>query len=98
MKTKLPITTLVCRAMLFVLALAFVDANSSIARAQGTGFPLLTFTNPTPAVDDRFGYSVAAVGTDRVLIGAPLDDTGATNAGAAYLFSTNGALLATFTN
>ena len=62
------------------------------------GALLTTFTNPTPAADDYFGYSVAAVGTDRVLIGAYSDDTGATDAGAAYLFSTNGTLLTTFTN
>jgi hypothetical protein len=59
---------------------------------------LTTITNPTPAVGDLFGYAVAAVGSDRVLIGAPLDDTGATDSGAAYLFNTNGALLTTFTN
>jgi hypothetical protein len=62
------------------------------------GMLLTTFTNPTPAAGDVFGYSVAAVGTDRVLIGAPYDDTGISDAGAAYLFSTNGALLTTFTN
>ena len=62
------------------------------------GALLTTFTNPTPAACDCFGYSVAAVGTDRVLIGAYRDDTGATDAGAAYLFSTNGTLLTTFTN
>jgi hypothetical protein len=58
---------------------------------------LTTFTNPTPQTGDRFGVSVAGVGSDRVLIGADQDDTGAANAGAAYLFSTNGTLLATFT-
>ncbi len=62
------------------------------------GTLLTTFTNPTPAATDWFGYSVAAVGSDRVLIGAYQDDTGATDAGAAYLFSTNGTLLTTFTN
>ncbi len=62
------------------------------------GTLLTTFTNPTPADGEGFGYSVAAVGTDRVLIGTPGDSTGATNAGAAYLFSTNGTLLTTFTN
>jgi len=62
------------------------------------GTLLTTFTNPTPATDDRFGWSVAAVGSDRVLIGADFDDTGASAAGAAYLFSTNGTLLTTFTN
>ena len=67
--------------------------------AQGTVVKLLTtITNPTPTLDDWFGNSVAAVGSDRVLIGAPYDDTGAANAGAAYLFSTNGTLLTTFTN
>jgi hypothetical protein len=62
------------------------------------GALVATFTNPTPASLDRFGSSVATVGTDRVLIGADGDDTGATIAGAAYLFSTNGALLTFFTN
>ena len=58
----------------------------------------LTIANPTPADSDNFGISVAAVGSDRVLIGAYFDDTGAVNAGTAYLFSTNGTLLTTFTN
>ena len=65
---------------------------------KSAGALLTTFTNPTPAADDYFGYALAAVGNDRVLIGALFDDTGATNAGAAYLFRTNGALLTTFTN
>ena len=62
------------------------------------GTLLTTFTNPTPEASDFFGYTVAAMGNDRVLIGASGDDTGATYAGAAYLFSTNGTLLTTFTN
>ena len=41
---------------------------------------------------------MVAVGADRVLIGAPYNDAGATDAGAAYLFSTNGSLLKAFTN
>ncbi len=62
------------------------------------GALLFTYTNPAPAASDLFGSAVAAVGTDKVLISAYADDTGATNAGAAYLFSTNGTLLTTFTN
>jgi hypothetical protein len=62
------------------------------------GTLLTTFTNPAPAEDDAFGQSVAVVGNNRVIIGAPTDDTGATRAGSAYLFSTDGTLLATFTN
>ncbi len=58
---------------------------------------MTTFTNPTPATSDYFGFAVAAVGTNNVLIGAYGDNTGATDAGAAYLFSTNGTLLTTFT-
>jgi hypothetical protein len=59
---------------------------------------LTTFTNPTPASGDRFGVAVAAVGVDQVLIGADRDDAGTNDAGVAYLFHVNGALLATFTN
>jgi hypothetical protein len=59
---------------------------------------LTTFNNPTPASGDRFGIAVAAVGTDKVLIGADQDDTGGTDAGVAYLFHINGTLLATLTN
>lgn len=57
-----------------------------------------TFNNPTPISNDRFGASVAAFG-NRVLIGAPNDDSaGSSDAGAAYLFNGDtGALLHTFT-
>jgi hypothetical protein len=41
--------------------------------------------NPTPGIRDRFGLSVGISGT-RVVIGAGEDDTGATDAGAAYVF------------
>ncbi|NCR14605.1 MAG: PEP-CTERM sorting domain-containing protein [Microcystis aeruginosa SX13-11] len=50
-----------------------------------TGNLLQTFLNPTPANNDQFGFSVSVSGNN-VLIGAFNDDTGATNAGAAYLF------------
>ena len=62
------------------------------------GILITSFTNPTPATSDYFGWDVAAMGNDRVLISTYLDDTGATDTGAAYLFSTNGTLLNTFTN
>ncbi len=79
------------------------DTGASSAGAAylfdgASGAFLRTFLNPTPAVEDYFGASVAAVG-DNVLVGAHLDDTGATNAGAAYLFdATTGVLLQTFLN
>jgi hypothetical protein len=55
---------------------------------------LTSFTRPA---SPSFGVAVAAVGTDKVIIGADTDSIGGAYAGAAYLFSTNGALLTTFT-
>jgi hypothetical protein len=63
-----------------------------------TGTLLTTINNPDPASGDRFGHSVAAVGADKVLIGTYGDDTGASDAGSAYLFDTAGTLLATINN
>ncbi|GET40779.1 FG-GAP repeat protein [Microseira wollei] len=63
-----------------------------------TGNLLQTFNNPTPAPEDYFGSSVAAVGNN-VLIAAPGDDAGANDAGVAYLFDgVTGNLLQTFNN
>src|SRR6185437_12273833 len=80
----------------FRLLLSTTVADDGAARLV----PVLrtTFTNPAPAESDWFGVPVAALGSDRVLIGASHDDVGATDTGAAYLFSTNGILLTTFTN
>ncbi len=85
-----------------LISAPFDDTGATSAGAaylfRTNGTLLTTFTNPTPAIGDQFGNAVAAVGNDRVLIGALGDDTGALSAGAAYLFSTNGTLLTTFTN
>jgi len=62
------------------------------------GVFLTTITNPTPEVGDEFGFSGAALGSDRMLISAPFDSRSAPAAGAVYLFSTNGTLLSTITN
>jgi hypothetical protein len=48
---------------------------------------LTTFVNPTPASQDWFGWSVAAVGSDQVIFGGVWDNTGATDSGSAYLFA-----------
>ncbi len=47
--------------------------------------PVLTLHNPEPAADDNFGRMVAISGT-RIVIGAYRDDTGATDAGSAYVY------------
>ena len=62
------------------------------------GTLLTTITNPAPFPSDNFGYSLAVIGSDKLLVGAPLKDGLVTDAGAAYLFSTNGTLLMTYTN
>ncbi|MCW1914815.1 choice-of-anchor D domain-containing protein [Luteolibacter sp. GHJ8] len=47
--------------------------------------PVATLDNPAPAADDLFGSSVSIAGT-MVIVGAPGNDTGAANAGSAYLY------------
>src|SRR5438093_1461689 len=77
-----------------------VAANAGAAHLfdASTGALLHTFLNPLPNPDGRFGSAMAAPGS-AVLIGAPFDDTGAADAGIAYLFdAASGALLATFEN
>jgi hypothetical protein len=63
--------------------------------------PAFTLNNPGPATRDNFGISVAIDGV-RVVIGATQDDTGATNAGSAYIYDLSRATptvpLATFNN
>jgi len=75
---------------------ALNDGAAYLFNTNGT--LLTTFTNPTPANSDEFGYALAAMGNDRVIISALRDNTGAAQAGAAYLFRTDGTLLTTFTN
>ena len=59
---------------------------------------LTIITYPAPALGDNFGTRVDVLGNDRLVIAAPGDDAGATNAGAAYVFSIQGTLLHTITN
>jgi len=72
--------------------------NGSVYVFNTNGTLLMTITNPTPAVDDRFGARIAMLGNDRVLINSSLDDTAGTDAGSAYVFNVNGTLLHTLTN
>ena len=62
------------------------------------GAVVTAFTNPLQRLGDNFGCTVAALDAGRVLIGSSGANLGTTNAGAAYLFNTNGTLLTTFTN
>jgi outer membrane protein assembly factor BamB len=57
-------------------------AGSAYVFDAATGSLLWTLNNPTPAASDCFGNSVAVSGS-AVVVGAPDDDTGATDAGSA---------------
>jgi hypothetical protein len=50
--------------------------------------PVATLLNPTPMDGDRFGISVALSGTT-IIVGAFGDETGAPDAGSAYVFDLN---------
>src|SRR5688572_27023402 len=75
-----------------------------LAMAAQTPILVKTFPNPTPVGGEYFGWAMAPLGNDRVLVGAPYvadPPPGggiAYSVGEAYLFSTNGTLLNTFTN
>lgn len=63
-----------------------------------TGNLVTTINNPTPSVNDFFGFSVN-IDDDYTIVGAWSDNTGATNAGSAYIYDTaTGALLHTLNN
>ena len=93
----------------FGYSLAALGDNRVLIGSAGFGFGtvhlfntngtlLTTITNPTPTEFDYFGYAVATIGADRVAVGAPLGDAGAEDAGAVYIFNTNGTLLTLITN
>ena len=65
------------------------------------GLYVRTIHHPSAELLDseNFGWSIAPLGTTRILIGAPEDDIGSTNgAGRAFLFDLNGNLLKTLSS
>jgi hypothetical protein len=52
--------------------------------------PTIILSNPSPVNDDRFGFSLAISGS-RLVVGAYQDDTGAPNAGSAYVYDLDSA-------
>lgn len=52
---------------------------------RSTGAVVRTITSPNPTPGDGFGSALAAQG-QRLLVGAPFDDSAGPDAGAAYLF------------
>ncbi len=70
-------------------ALAVFDLASSTP-----GMPVALLSSPSPAAGDLFGAAVAVSGS-RMVVGSRLEDTGATNAGSAFIFDLAGATPAT---
>ncbi len=63
-----------------------------------SGSLMSTLVNPTPASDDQLGRAVAVSG-NRMVGGAPYDDTGGTDSGQAFVFdASTGTLIATLAN
>lgn len=76
----------------------FPDSGRAYAFDAMTGDLAFVLENPTPGEGDAFGASIANVG-GIILVGAPSDDTGATDAGAAYAFNaTSGELMRALLN
>lgn len=75
-----------------------VNSGAVLLFDLSNGALLRTVENPTPAAGDLFGRTVALEG-NHLIVGAPLDDTLASDNGAAYVFNaTTGALAQTLTN
>jgi hypothetical protein len=54
---------------------------------------LRNFVDPHPSSGNNFGSAVVVLGNGNVVITAPMDDTGATNVGAVYLYDGSTAAL-----
>lgn len=50
------------------------------------GSPVLSVSNPSPQNQDEFGYALAISG-DRLVVGAPKNNTGADDAGTVYVYN-----------
>src|SRR6476659_5344237 len=77
---------------------SLVDVGQAFVYNASTGALVTTLNNPTPEEADYFGAAVAVSG-NTVVVGAYSDNTGASGAGAAYVFNaTTDALIATLNN
>ncbi|CAO3424950.1 beta strand repeat-containing protein [Azospirillum doebereinerae] len=68
----------------------------NIVISDAGSYPQFELTDPAPASDNGFGTAVVALSGGNVVVTSPNDDTGASNAGAVYLFNgSTGALIST---
>jgi hypothetical protein len=66
--------------------------------ATNVSDPLVVITNPTPLHTDFFGYSLAALGSNRLLVGDPGDSVNGDRAGSVLMYDLEGNLLRTIHN
>lgn len=78
------------------------DVGRAFTYSVDSGALELTLNNPSPDAGDQFGWSVFTShnSTPQIIIrvGAPYDDTGATNSGQVFTFDTNGDLVSSSLN
>jgi hypothetical protein len=67
--------------------IACILALSPYGRVALAGPPFSEFLDPNPSPGNGFGATVLALSTGNVVITAPFDDAGGSNAGAVYLFN-----------
>jgi hypothetical protein len=60
------------------------------------GNEITKITASDAALDDQFGF-ICAIGNGRIVVGAPYNDDGSTNAGSAYIFDLEGNQIAKIT-
>ncbi len=69
------------------ILLTLALAGSAPARAALTYANFPGFVDPNPSPGNQFGISIRPLSTGNVVVTAPMDDAGGTNAGAVYLFN-----------
>ena len=75
-----------------------LDPKNIIVSSTGSTLPAYNLLDPNASAGNLFGASVTALSTGTTVVTATLDDFGAANAGAVYLFNTTtGALVSTLT-
>jgi hypothetical protein len=87
-------------ANIYVPSPGAVLANAGSAHIYDLNGTLIkSLTHPTAATDDQFGTSVA-VGSGRIVVGAPVDDLGGVlfNAGSVHIYDLNGGYVGIITH
>ena len=90
---------------LIIVGAPFYDSPTTSGSNHGrvhffndAGVYLGFLDNPAPASQDKYGKTVAGIGTGYFVVGAEEDDAGAVNSGSVYIYMQNRQLLAAIPN